>query len=305
MEHRTAFTRRRLLGTAAGAAGAAAIAPALGPLAAEAHDHGRSRKLLIPRQNIGIQLWTVRDLADADLPGLLALLAEIGYREIEPFSYHGRTPAEFRELLDAAGLRLIGFHVGWDRWLSERDAVIEEMQFLKVPFAGVSGIFPNPPATVATYEGIAATLNEIGAEAADAGIRFYWHNHAYEFVRDRGRYLYDVLVEGTDPDLVFFEMDLYWIITGGADPLRYLKSRRWEQSRWPLFHAKDRAANGDFADLGAGAIDFARIFSALDNRHYHHYLVERDSQEHPAETAEIGYDYLRNLRARRGRGKHR
>lgn len=300
MEHRIALTRRRLLGTAAGAAGAATIAPALGPLTAHATHRGR-RELLCPPQNIGIQLWTVRNLADADLPGLLRLLADIGYREIEPFSYHGRTPEQFRELLDEAGLRLIAFHVGWNRWRDDRDAVLEEMQLLKAPFAGVSGIFPNPPATVAAYEEIAATLNEIGEEAADAGIRFYWHNHAYEFARDRGRYLYDVLVEGTDPDLVFFELDLYWAVTGGVDPLRYLDSERWEQARWPLFHAKDRATNGEFADLGFGTIDFARIFGTLENKHYHHYLVERDSLVHPAETALIGYEYLRTLRARRRR----
>jgi sugar phosphate isomerase/epimerase len=301
MEHTIALTRRRLFGAAAGAAGAATIAPALGPLTAQAHTHRGRGELLCPPQNIGIQLWTVRNLADADLPGLLRLLADIGYREIEPFSYHGRTPAEFRALLDEAGLRLIAFHVGWNRWVDDRDAVFEEMQLLKAPFAGVSGIFPNPPATVAAYREIAATLNEIGEEAADAGIRFYWHNHAYEFARDRGRYLYDVLVEETDPDLVFFELDLYWAVTGGVDPLRYLDSDRWDQARWPLFHAKDRARNGDFADLGFGTIDFARIFSALENKHYHHYLVEHDSLVHPAETALIGYEYLRTLRARRRR----
>jgi sugar phosphate isomerase/epimerase len=302
MEQGTGLTRRRLLGTAAGAAGAAALAPVTAEAHHGHHGHGHGGgELLCPRQNIGIQLWTVRDLADADLPGLLQLLADIGYREIEPFSYHGRTPEEFRALLDDAGLRLIGFHVGWDRWTGDRDAVFEEMQLLKTPFAGVSGIFPNPPATTAAYREIAATLNQIGEEAADAGIRFYWHNHAYEFARDRGRYLYDILVEETDPDLVFFELDIYWAVTGGVDPLRYLESRRQPQWRWPLFHAKDRDANGDFADLGTGTIDFARIFSALDNKHYHHYLVERDSLVHPAETARIGYEYLRNLRARRGR----
>jgi sugar phosphate isomerase/epimerase len=300
MEHRIALTRRGLLGAAAGAAGAATLAPALGASPAAA-SQGRSRELLCPEQNIGIQLWTVRDLAEADLPGLLALLYGIGYREIEPFSYHGRTPEEFRDLLDEAGLRLAGFHVGWDRWMGDRDAVFEELQLLKAPAAGVSGIFPNPPATLSAYREIAAELNEIGEEAGDAGVRFYWHNHAYEFTQVRGRYLYDVLVDETDPDLVFFELDLYWAVTGGVDPLRYLQNRDHPQYRWKWFHAKDRAANGDFADLGTGTIDFARIFGALENKHYHHYLVERDSLEHPAETAEIGYEYLRGLRRTRGR----
>ena len=95
-------------------------------------------------------------------------------------------------------------------------------------------------------------------------------------------------------------MDLYWVVTAGVDPLDYLS--RYDQSRWPLFHVKDRASDGTFADLGEGTINFERIFSALENPHYHRYYVERDTQVDPPRTARVGYEYLRALRGRREHG---
>ena len=130
-------------------------------------------------------------------------------------------------------------------------------------------------------------------------MRFYYHNHAFEFARDRGVRLFDILLNETDPDTVFFELDLYWAVTGGVEPLDYLAV--YDQSRFPLFHVKDRDAAGAFADLGEGNINFARIFSELENKHYHHYIVERDTQVDPARTAAVGYEYLRDLRGRRRR----
>ena len=166
-------------------------------------------------------------------------------------------------------------------------------------YIGVPGIFPNPPATAATYRALAREFNRYAERVADRGMRFYYHNHNFEFARDGGTRLYDILLDRTDPELVFFEMDLYWTVTAGVEPLDYLG--RYDQSRFPLFHVKDRNAAGDFADLGEGNIDFARIFSELQNKQYHHYIVERDTQPDPARTAATGYEYLRGLRGRRKR----
>jgi sugar phosphate isomerase/epimerase len=95
-------------------------------------------------------------------------------------------------------------------------------------------------------------------------------------------------------------MDLFWIIFGGVDPLVWLKGN---ERRFPLFHVKDGIPNpaggffnAGFTDLGEGVIDFRRIFGALKHPKAHHYIVERDTQPHPAETARTGYRYLRNLR---------
>jgi sugar phosphate isomerase/epimerase len=300
MEANHTLSRRRLFGATAATAAAVAVAPALSPLAAgAAQGRRREEEYLVPRQNIGIQLFTVRDMQAADLPGSLELLAGIGYPEVELFTLQGLSAAEFRAALDAVKIRALAAHVGIDRWRSELETVLDEAETLGMHYVGVPGIFPNPPATLETYSSLAREFNGYAEAAANRGLRFYYHNHAFEFARDRGTRLYDVLLQETDPDLVFFELDLYWIVTGGADPLDYLG--RYDQSRWPLFHVKDRDAAGDFADLGEGNINFARIFSELENKHYHHYFVERDTQVDPARTATVGYEYLRSLRGRRRR----
>jgi sugar phosphate isomerase/epimerase len=299
MEETHTISRRGLIGAAAATGAAATAAGALGPWTTQAPAQSGRDELLVPRQNIGIQLYTIRDLADEDLPGTLRLLADINYPEIELFSLHGLSASRFRELTDDLGLRAIGAHVGVNRWREDLNGVLTEAETLGMQYVGLPGIFPNPEPTLANYRRLVREMNEWGRAAADRGLRFYYHNHAFEFetVEDGQTVIYDLMLEETDPDLVFFELDLYWIVTAGRDPLDYLAL--YDQSRWPLFHVKDRAPDGNFADLGEGAINFSRIFRVLENKHYHHYIVERDEQVDPPRTAQVGYDYLRDLRGRR------
>jgi sugar phosphate isomerase/epimerase len=305
----TRVSRRGLMQAAAGTAAGAGIAGALAPGAASATTHDRGRRLraredLVPRQSIGIQLYTLRDMLAADLPAALDMVRNAGYPEVELFQLHGRTAPELRALLEERGLRAIAAHVPITRWRTELDTVLTEAETLGMTFVGLPGIFPAIASDVTAYRALAREMNRFGAAAADRGLRFYYHNHDWEFARAGGRVLYDVLLDDTDPDLVFFELDLYWIVTAGRDPLDYLN--RYDQSRWPLFHVKDRTPSsggqgGTFADLGEGIIDFARIFRELENKHYHHFLVERDTQPDPARTARVGYEYLRGLTGRRRR----
>jgi len=306
---RERLSRRGLMqaaaGTAAGAGIAGGLAPASAGAQAGAGPGGRrrwAREDLVPRQSIGIQLYTLRDMLAADLPGTLDMLRDAGYPEVELFQLHGRTAFELRGLLEERGLRAIAAHVPITRWRTELDTVLAEAETLGMTFVGLPGIFPAIPSEVTAYRALAREMNRFGAAAADRGLRFYYHNHDWEFARAGGEVLYDVLLDDTDPDLVFFELDLYWIVTAGRDPLDYLS--RYDQARWPLFHVKDRTPSsggqgGTFADLGEGIIDFARIFRALENKHYHHFIVERDTQPDPARTARVGYEYLRGLTGRR------
>jgi sugar phosphate isomerase/epimerase len=295
------LSRRSLLGAAAGTAAVAAVAPevAFSKARASARVRTRSPEFLVPRQNIGIQLYSLRDMQAASVQNTINLLGGIGYPEVELFTMQGQTAATWRGILEGANVRAIAAHVGIDRWRNELDTVLNEAETLGMQYVGVPGIFPNPPATRETYRGLAREFNRYAERVADRGMRFYYHNHNFEFARDGGTRLYDILLDRTDPDLVFFEMDLYWTVTAGVDPLDYLAV--FDQSRWPLFHVKDRDAAGNFADLGEGNINFARIFRELQNKHYHHYIVERDTQPNPARTAAVGYEYLRDLRGRRRR----
>ena len=295
------LNRREALGLGAGAAAVAGAA--LVPGVAGAQDPPLVRRRppedLVPRQNIGIQLYSLRDMQAASVQNTINLLGGIGYPEVELFTLQGQTATTWRTILEGANVRAIAAHVGIDRWRNELDAVLNEAETLGMQYVGVPGIFPNPPATRETYRGLAREFDRYAERVADRGMRFYYHNHNFEFARDGGTRLFDVLLDRTDPDLVFFELDLYWMVTAGVDPLDYLS--RFDQSRFPLFHVKDRDAAGNFADLGEGNINFARIFRELQNKHYHHYIVERDTQVNPARTAAVGYEYLRGLRGSRRR----
>jgi sugar phosphate isomerase/epimerase len=303
------MNRRQALGIGAGALAGAALLPG----AAAAQDGRRERlrapENLVPRQNIGIQLYSLRDLQAADPAALIANLAARGYTEVELFTLGGRTVAQWNEILANNNVRAIAAHVGIDRFRADSGAVFEEAASLGMHYVGLPGIFDaTRPNTAAGWRRLSRQMNEWGEEAADVGLKFYYHNHDFEFARvgSNNMRIFDIMLEETDPDLVFFELDLYWAVTAGVDPLDYLTT--YDQSRFPLFHVKDRSATqvagANFADLGEGNINFRRIFQSLENKHYHHYIVERDTQVNPLQTAETGSEYLRELRGRRRRAPY-
>ncbi len=297
MDHQP-VSRRRALGVGAAAVAGAALLPGTAQAAPASGERLRAAESLAPRQNIGIQLYSLRDLQAANVQNVITSLSGIGYPEVELFTLQGQTAATWRSIFDATGVRALAAHVGVDRWRTQLDTVLDEAELLGMQYVGLPGVFPQTQ-TRAAYRQLARDMNRWGEAAADRGLRFYYHNHAFEFARDggtTGTRFYDILLNETDPDTVFFEMDLYWVVAGGVDPMDYLGV--YDQSRWPLFHVKDRDAAGAFADLGEGNINFQRVFRQLENKHYHHYLVERDTQVNPLRTAETGYEYLRDLEGR-------
>ena len=191
---------------------------------------------------------------------------------------------------------------------------LDEAEALGQPYVGTAGItIPTgivagvgEPQTADRYRELAELANEWGAAATARGLRAYLHVHYWEFGSDpqTGESLFQILLDETDPRLVWFEPDLFWMVFGGIDPLDWIPEY---QHRFPLFHVKDGNPNPaggyfnpGFTDLGEGSIDFRRIFRALRHKNAHHYIVERDDQPDPARTARVGYEYLRNLRARKG-----
>ena len=308
MDHGQEMSRRRFLGATAGTAATAAGLGALGG-AAPAVAAGRGPRLL-PKPRLGVMLYTVRDLMAADAPGTLAMIAEAGFRKVEVADLHGRTPEQFKALLDAEGLRPVGAH----QWLpqafggNDPEAILDTAEALGLKYTG-SSLLTLPgleEQNADLYKRIADRANEYGAAAAERGIRFYYHNHNWEFGTDpaTGEVFYEILLEETDPKLVFFELDLFWIHFAGFDPLDYI---RGAEKRFPLFHVKDGVPNQaqqpdpGFTDLGKGEIDFKRIFKALHNKNAHHYLLERDTQPDGEKTVRGGYKYLTRLRAKRKR----
>jgi sugar phosphate isomerase/epimerase len=306
------FGRRGFLRSGAVAAAAVGVAgtvaaPAEGAvqLAGGAGHAGRRR---IPPDRISIQLYTVRDILAADPAGTLATLADIGYTRVELAGTAGLTPAAFRALLDANGIRATSGHFGipqpfdataWRATLA--DARTLGCHYVVHPFFGVDANGPIRDAAV--WRAFAEDLNRAGAIARAAGFDFGYHNHHYEFLRvtdGSERRPYDILTSTTDPRLVHLELDLYWSWRGTADPVDVIHANR---GRVRQFHCKDMNIDGAFADLGTGLIDFRRIFAESDVAGVREYIVERDNAgttpRQPADaldTAAVGYQFLRNIR---------
>lgn len=273
------------LGVAA-AAGAAGMLPGMNQ-AAQAAPDGHGPGLRVPKNKISIQLFTLRDLLAADLEGTLSALADIGYRRVELAGLHGRTAAEFRAILDRVGIRASSSHDGIDGDLDQVIANARTMGQSKVvvPFVQLP--------TIAQWQEFTTRLEAAGAVFRRAGLSLGYHNHAHEFTPIDGVKPYDVITRGTTKRNVHLEIDLYWAVTGGADPVRLYHDNF---PRVRQYHVKDRAPDGSFADPGTGTIDFRHIFRANHAHEVDDYIVEHDQPADALHTAMVGYRYLSNLR---------
>lgn len=309
------LNRRRLLGTAIGTGAAAAAAGAWTP-AARAQGGGGGRGS-VPNNRIGIQLYSLRRLLPEGDRGavrrMFNWLGRAGYTEVEMAGYYGFNARQVRNWLDDAGLRAVSGHDALNvdaangQWENAYAKALEDANTLGQRFTGFA--WHPGPHTVERYKYLAERFNRAGAMAAAAGLQFFYHNHDFEFANKQpdGTPLYDILLNETDANLVKFELDLYWIIVGGENPLDYLGR---DPARYPLYHVKDktwkdRPNEQDWEDVGPGSIDFPDIFAAGQGRRVDkHYIVEHDNPplSHPGDpeaeykTAQAGLNYLRTVR---------
>jgi sugar phosphate isomerase/epimerase len=319
MDEQRRLSRRGFVGAAAGAAAASAVwtPGAAGQARADA---AATAGPLLPRARIGIQLYSVRDqVSSLGFETVFARLSDIGIREVEFAGYdaQGRrwTNAELKALLRAYNLDAIGSHVNYHStnpasysFTTQLDQVLEDAAEIGMPYVGTaSSPGQRYGETVDGYRRAAQDFNTFGAAAKELGLTFYQHNHSGEFALEGDTRLYDAMLEEADPDLVVFEMDIFWAYVGqsrfpGFRPHEY----PWFQpERFPLFHVKDGVNDGGpdegwtMTDVGDGEVAYEPFFCGLDIRD-HHYLIERDTFS-PAgtfSTAERSYDYLAALRAR-------
>lgn len=283
-------TRRSFLSTLAAATlGAAAVGPRA--LAQRASP----RPVRLPSLPIGLQLYTVRAAMQQDLPGTLARVAAIGYREVEFAGYFDRSPAEIRQILAANGLRAPATHIpfatlddGWEGALDASRTMGHEWV-----------VMPWLPAEIRRdgddWRRIADRYNRAAARAREAGLRFAHHNHHFELAAlPDGTVPLDILLAGTDPTLVDFELDLYWMVRAGGDPLDYIARH---PGRFPLLHLKDSSGppRHRMVDVGAGVIDFPRILAAASADGAAHAFVEHDQPDDPMRSIRASHDYLARL----------
>lgn len=265
--------------------GAAAVVPRWKPWGA------RMARL----DRIGVQLYTVRDAMAHDVPGTLAKVAAIGYQEVEFAGYFNQTPKRIRAALDADGLVAPSAHLALEDVRDHWDTTLEAARTIGHHYLVVPWI-DEDMRTADGYKRIAETFNHIGEKANAAGLHFAYHNHNFEFKTvpgSGGKRGYDILLDNTDPHLVGFEMDLYWIIDGGGDPSDYFAKY---PGRFPMVHLKDMDTAGHMTSVGSGVIPWAQILGEREEAGIRHYFVEHDQPKQPFESIRKSYQYLRNLR---------
>jgi sugar phosphate isomerase/epimerase len=246
-------------------------------------------------KKVGLQLYTVREEMKKDVAKTLQRVAQIGYREVEFAGYFNHTPHEIHEMLEDYKLSAPSSHVpypeNWDAWKKTvADAKKVGHQYVTVAWTPEDKR-KGPDA----YKGVAETFNKAGTEAKKAGLQFAYHNHDYELAPVSEGVPLDILFQNTDPALVTFEMDLYWMVHGGADPLEYLKRF---PGRVSLVHVKDAAGpEHTMTEVGKGSIDFPKIFAydADHGAHIKHAFVEHDQPADPFASIKTSFEYLKDM----------
>lgn len=244
-------------------------------------------------EKIGVQLYTVRDLLEKDFEGTLAGVAQIGFQQVEFHRYFGRSPEEVRDLLARLGLEAPAKHYSWEEFQDDPDKIVESAGIAGHRYVLLAWMPPEARSSITQYQELAAFFNQMGKACQSAGLKFAFHNHEFEFTPIDGKVPFDVLLNETDPDLVEFEIDLFWTIQGGHDPLAYFKSH---PGRFTLCHIKDRAEGGDMVDVGAGEIDFASIFAQMDLGGLQYFFVEHDEPVDPMVSIKTSFQYIEALR---------
>lgn len=249
----------------------------------------------------GLQLYTLRDVLPQDPKGILRQVAAAGYTQVESFEgsqgmFWGMTPTGIKSFLSGLGMDLVSSHCTIDEDFERKAAQAAEagMRYLICPWLG-------PQKKIDDFKHHAARFNECGSICRREGLRFAYHNHDYGFVPLEGQLPQDVLLHETDKELVDFEMDLYWVVTAGQDPVAWLNRY---PGRFRLCHVKDRSKDAPptqreaFVNLGQGRIDFPKILKTA-KKQVQYYFVEQEAYPGttPVEAMRADGAYMKKLMA--------
>ena len=258
------------------------------------------------KKDMCVQMYSARSILNHDnYADILKEIAAMGYTAVEAASYdgdngliYGDTPEVFKQKVEAAGMKVLSAHVSrglsreeldsgdltaalawWDKCIEVHKKA--GMEYIVTPWMGLQE-------TLKDLQVYCDYLNEVGRRCKAAGIKYGYHNHAYEFEKVEDQVMYDYMLQHTDPELVFFQMDVYWAVIGKASPVDYFKRY---PGRFKMLHIKDEWEVGQ-----SGMVGFDAIFKNAELAGLENFVVEieRYSYEDIRKSFVESADYLLN-----------
>jgi len=253
---------------------------------------------------LGLQLWSLRAQLLPNLPAGMADVKSLGFTEVETAGTYGHTAKEFKSLADANGLKIVGAHIPYERMQSDLPGVIAEAKTLGVSYVIVAWVPHKTEFDVDQARAAVANFNAWGAALNAEGMGFGFHTHGYEFrpLAD-GTSAFDVMLNETKPDLVFCEMDVFWVVQAGLDPVKLLQKY---PGRFKAFHIKDmrkgaqtglyegHAPASDNVAVGTGIMDWPAIVEQGRKSGVQYYFIEDETSD-PMANIPPSITYLETL----------
>jgi len=235
----------------------------------------------------GLQLYSLRSQFKLrGVPWTLDRVKSFGITEVELAGTYDLTPEQFKAELDQRGLIPVSGHFPYGRYKNDLEKVVAEAKILGLKYAGCAWIDHKDSFDEAECQDAIATFNKAGEALAAAGITFFYHCHGYEFEKHSQGTLMDMMITGTKPEHVSYEMDVLWVVFPGQDPAALLEKY---PTRWKLMHLKDLkkgVATGSLSGgtdvkndvtLGTGQMNWPAIFAAAQKIGVKHYFIEDES----------------------------
>lgn len=250
---------------------------------------------------VGLQLYTLRDTISNDPKGVLERVASFGYEKLETYGYNdgkifGLDFKEFGNVVKDLGMKVTSGHYGLDQVTSDRwEKAIADAKSIGQEYMVVPWLNESDRTSIDDYKRICESLNKAGEICNNNGMKFGYHNHAFEFDEMDGQTPFDLILDETDPKLVHIEMDIFWVVNANRDPLAYFEKYPGRFEQW---HVKDMDKNDRHrnADIGAGSIAWKPIFEKAQQSGLKHYYVEQESYPgEPIDSVEASIQYLREL----------
>lgn len=249
---------------------------------------------LTDNENFGLQLYTLRDDLPKDPKGILQQVASFGYKQIESYEgeqgiFWGMKNTDLKKYVDDLGMTIISSHCNINQDFERKASEAAEigMKYLMCPYLG-------PQEKLDFYKKAAEQFNKYGEIAQKAGIRFGYHNHDYSFKPIEGQLPQDVMMQATSADTVDYEMDIYWVVAAGQDPVEWFKKY---PNRFRACHIKDKKGN-ESATLGTGNIDFSTILTEGKKAGLQYFIVEQEAYTGttPIDAVRENAEYMKALK---------